>query len=82
MFSGQAPASLEQLAARAAPSVSVLPDCWVLKIGGQSIMDRGKQAVSPILEELVQARDDGVPYILGTGGGHGKGFGGGVGPQK
>ena len=47
----------------------MLPDVWVLKIGGQSIMDRGAEAVHPILEELVQARKDGVQYLLGTGGG-------------
>ena len=33
-------------------SVNVLPDVWVIKIGGQSIMDRGREAVHPILEEL------------------------------
>ena len=50
-------------------SVSVLPDIWMLKIGGQSIMDRGKAAVHPILEELVAAKKSGIHYILGAGGG-------------
>ena len=50
-------------------TVSVLPDIWVLKIGGQSIMDRGKAAVHPILEELVAAKKSGIHYILGAGGG-------------
>jgi len=50
-------------------SVSVLPDIWMLKIGGQSIMDRGKAAVHPILEELVAAKKSGINYILGAGGG-------------
>jgi molybdenum storage protein len=50
-------------------SVSVLPDVWMLKIGGQSIMDRGKAAVHPILEELVAAKKSGIHYILGAGGG-------------
>jgi molybdenum storage protein len=50
-------------------SVSVLPDIWVLKIGGQSIMDRGKAAVHPILEELVAAKKNGIHYVLGAGGG-------------
>ena len=50
-------------------SVSVLPDIWVLKMGGQSIMDRGKAAVHPILEELVAAKKNGIHYILGAGGG-------------
>jgi molybdenum storage protein len=50
-------------------SVSVLPDIWVLKIGGQSIMDRGGAAVHPILDELVQAKKEGFNYVLGAGGG-------------
>jgi molybdenum storage protein len=50
-------------------SVSVLPDVWMLKIGGQSIMDRGKAAVHPILEELVAAKKNGIHYMLGAGGG-------------
>jgi molybdenum storage protein len=50
-------------------SVSVLPDIWVLKIGGQSIMDRGGAAVHPILDELVEAKNEGFNYVLGAGGG-------------
>jgi molybdenum storage protein len=37
--------------------VAVMPDVKVLKIGGQSIMDRGRIAVFPILEEIVANRD-------------------------
>ncbi len=51
------------------PIAPILPDIWVLKIGGQSIMDRGRKAVYPILEELVAARKQGVSFLLGTGGG-------------
>ncbi len=50
-------------------SVSILPDVWVVKIGGQSIMDRGKSAVLPVLEELIAAHRRGVRFILCTGGG-------------
>jgi len=50
-------------------SISVLPDIWVIKIGGQSIMDRGADAVVPILEELVEAKKAGINFILCTGGG-------------
>lgn len=50
-------------------SISVLPDIWVIKIGGQSIMDRGADAVLPILEELVEAKKAGINFILCTGGG-------------
>lgn len=51
------------------PVQAVLPDVWVLKMGGQSIMDRGRSAVAPLIEELVAARKSGIQYILGTGGG-------------
>jgi len=33
------------------------PDVNVLKIGGQSIMDRGAKALFPILEELIKAKE-------------------------
>jgi molybdenum storage protein len=33
------------------------PDVNVLKIGGQSIMDRGSKALFPILEELIKAKE-------------------------
>lgn len=36
---------------------AMMPDVKVLKIGGQSIMDRGRAAVFPILEEIVAAKD-------------------------
>lgn len=50
-------------------SVDVLPDVWVIKIGGQSIMDRGREAVYPILDELRAARKNGIDFIIGAGGG-------------
>jgi molybdenum storage protein len=37
--------------------VAMMPDVRVLKVGGQSIMDRGKGALFPILDELVAAKD-------------------------
>ncbi len=37
--------------------VAMMPDVKVVKIGGQSIMDRGRSAVFPILDELVRAKD-------------------------
>ena len=33
-----------------------MPDLTVVKIGGQSIIDRGRKALLPILDELVEAR--------------------------
>jgi molybdenum storage protein len=50
------------------PPVRVLPDANVIKIGGQSVIDRGRSAVFPILEEVVEN----LPrhkMIIGTGAG-------------
>jgi molybdenum storage protein len=44
------------------------PDINVLKIGGQSIIDRGREAVLPILDYLIEAKDK-YKIILMTGGG-------------
>jgi len=44
------------------------PDINVLKIGGQSIMDRGGKALFPILEALIAAKDK-YKILLMTGGG-------------
>jgi molybdenum storage protein len=45
-----------------------LPDLNVVKIGGQSIMDRGREALLPLLDEVVAARAE-HHIILVTGGG-------------
>ncbi len=44
------------------------PDVNVLKIGGQSIMDRGAKALLPIIDELIKAKEK-HKLILMTGGG-------------
>ena len=44
------------------------PDINVLKIGGQSIMDRGGKAIFPILEVLIEAKEK-YKILLMTGGG-------------
>ncbi|MBL9024343.1 MAG: hypothetical protein JNL21_19265 [Myxococcales bacterium] len=36
---------------------AMMPDVQVLKIGGQSIMDRGRAAVFPVLDEIVRNKD-------------------------
>jgi molybdenum storage protein len=46
-----------------------MPDVRVVKIGGQSVMDRGREALFPILDELVAARKAGIPMLLLAGGG-------------
>lgn len=49
-------------------SVEILPDANVVKIGGQSLIDRGRDAVYPVLDEIVEnlARHK---LIIGTGAG-------------
>ena len=44
------------------------PDINVIKIGGQSIMDRGSKALLPILDELIKVKDK-HKILLMTGGG-------------
>jgi molybdenum storage protein len=55
-------------ASDAAPDFAILPDANVLKIGGQSVIDRGRSAVYPIVEELVAAKQD-HQLMIGTGAG-------------
>lgn len=53
----------------AGPSVvSILPDANVVKVGGQSIVDRGRAAVFPLLDEIV-ANLANHKLIIGTGAG-------------
>ncbi len=47
---------------------AMLPQVKVLKIGGQSVLDRGRAAVFPILDELVRAKDQ-YQLLLCCGGG-------------
>lgn len=46
----------------------LLPDVTVLKIGGQSVMDRGAEAVFPVVEQIAAAKGK-VPMIVCTGAG-------------
>jgi molybdenum storage protein len=50
------------------PLVRMLPDACVLKIGGRSIIDRGREALFPLADALGEALD-GRTLIIGTGGG-------------
>jgi len=50
------------------PVIQILPDANVVKIGGQSFIDRGRAAVFPLIEEVVEN----LPrhkMIIGTGAG-------------
>src|ERR1700741_2697819 len=46
----------------------ILPDATVIKIGGQSIIDRGRVAVYPLVDEIVSARKV-HKFVIGTGAG-------------
>lgn len=57
-----------QRATEATPDLAILPWANVVKIGGQSIMDRGRKAVRPVVDEIV-ANLPKHKMILGTGAG-------------
>lgn len=48
--------------------IEILPDVNVVALGGQSIIDRGKAALFPILDEIVACRER-HKLIVGVGGG-------------
>lgn len=58
---------LEQAAA-AANDFRILPQANVIKIGGQSVIDRGRAAVFPLVQEIVSARQQ-HQMLIGTGAG-------------
>lgn len=50
--------------------LQVFPDVTLVSIGGQSIFDRGKGAILPLVDELVELkRDRSLKMVLGVGGG-------------
>ena len=54
--------------AEKAPDYRILPDATVIKIGGQSVIDRGRSAVYPLVEEIVAVRKQ-HQLLIGTGAG-------------
>src|SRR5215208_3191432 len=60
----------EQLMARtSAPDpVQILPEANVIKVGGQSFIDRGRAAVFPLIEEIVENLGR-HQMVIGTGAG-------------
>lgn len=48
--------------------VQIMPDVLLISIGGQSIFDRGKEAILPLVEELAVARGT-QNIVIGVGGG-------------
>src|SRR6202167_3990563 len=57
-----------QAKANAAADFRILPDATVIKIGGQSIIDRGRAAVYPLVDEIVAVRKA-HKLLIGTGAG-------------
>jgi molybdenum storage protein len=55
-------------AAAAAADFKILPDATVVKIGGQSVIDRGRAAVYPLVDEIVAVRKT-HQLLIGTGAG-------------
>jgi len=55
-------------ATEAAADFRILPDATVIKIGGQSVIDRGRAAVYPLVDEIVAARKT-HKLLIGTGAG-------------
>jgi molybdenum storage protein len=68
LLSGSLTDALVQKATEDTPNFAILPWVNVVKIGGQSIMDRGRSAVYPLVEEIV-ANLSRYKMILGTGAG-------------
>src|SRR6201990_706556 len=68
LVSGSLSDAAIQRATEAIPTHAILPWVNVVKIGGQSIMDRGRSAVGPVVDEIV-ANLPRHKMILGTGAG-------------
>jgi molybdenum storage protein len=68
LVSGSLSDATIQRATETTPNFAILPWVNVVKIGGQSIMDRGRSAVVPVVEEIV-ANLHRHKMILGTGAG-------------
>lgn len=61
-------ASLDEAAKNYKQDLKIYPKAKLVKIGGQSITDRGRSAVFPVLDELVANQQD-HDIIISTGGG-------------
>src|SRR6202012_4998170 len=55
-------------AAESAADFRILPDATVIKVGGQSFIDRGRAAVYPLIDEIIAARKV-HKLLIGTGAG-------------
>lgn len=48
--------------------VQIMPDVVLVGLGGQSVFDRGREALVPLVEELAKAKGK-LPLVVGVGGG-------------
>lgn len=67
-FSDALISSLDESKVSYKADLKILPDVKMLKIGGQSITDRGRSALFPVLDELVVNKEK-HKIIISTGGG-------------
>lgn len=49
--------------------VEIIPTLNVIHVGGKSIIDRGKSAVFPLIDELVEIKEQGWQFVVGVSGG-------------
>ena len=57
-----------ELAVEKSADFRILPDATVIKVGGQSVIDRGRSALFPLVEEIVSVRKK-HKLLIGTGAG-------------
>ena len=68
LVSGSATDEEEMARLDRAPVIQILPEANVIKIGGQSFIDRGREAVFPLIDEIVENLPK-HKMIIGTGAG-------------
>lgn len=68
LLSGSATDEKEMARLDTQPVIQILPDANVIKIGGQSFIDRGREAVFPLIDEIVENLPK-HKMIIGTGAG-------------
>ena len=68
LVSGNATDEAEMARLDRHPVIQILPDANVIKIGGQSFIDRGREAVFPLIAEIVENLPK-HKMIIGTGAG-------------
>src|SRR5260370_5156711 len=68
LMSGSATDEQEMARLDTQPVIQILPDANMIKVGGQSFIDRGREAVFPLIDEIVENLPK-HKMIIGTGAG-------------